>query len=550
MSAKKEFLELELSESPWVNYGVLIGTLLLITAISLSGYFAYSNYMTFAPTHIAVDRENHVVINIEDRLYQINPNGKIVSSIDYSTIKVERIADIGFIDDGLIVVDHKGKIYKCTIDLTSCANVDFTHIYQDAKLHIDLITFANFFYLINRYKFNKYDSNGKFIERVKLDDPDFVPIRGVAENNTTIMLFNKENRVVTVRSKKEKQSLATQQNYQIAIDERIMNLALDKNHNLWLITKQNIYFIDNQNLLPLTKDSQKVASYAIEPVNIVAFKEGVLVLDHKSMQLLYTQKSEVLQVFGSHEIQNLLKHLKLKKEQYHLYEMIFQIISFVAIAFMALLLWLESKRSPLFPDSLKFRKDKLYTLTKEKEIEPDSRGIIWIRPRAEFLEYQKRLYWVAMLSVVLLIGVASYFMKVPFLIVLPFMLMGVLAFISGMQAHKVLLNHTLGVDDEYFYFKCNDVDIKVKIEESYYRDYILYFDNRPFALNPKENKYDEDQLGTYFYPKLNQATYYSGWELFKKRLRARDRETIQTILLVLFALVLLFFLEYWKGRDF
>jgi len=41
MSSKKEFLGLELSQSPWINYGVLIGTLTLIISTILSSYFVY-----------------------------------------------------------------------------------------------------------------------------------------------------------------------------------------------------------------------------------------------------------------------------------------------------------------------------------------------------------------------------------------------------------------------------------------------------------------------------------------------------------------------------
>jgi len=551
MPSKKKFLDLELSQSPLVNYGVLIGTLVLIVSIALAGYFAYSNYMTFAPTHIAVDSENHVVINIEDKLYRINPNGQIVSSIDYQTMKVEKIADIGFVDDGLIVVDTKALFYKCSMDLDSCTKISSTYIYQKDEVMIDLITFDNFFYFIHRYRFEKFDMNGKFVDKVKLVNRDFIPIRGVAESNTTLMLFNKDNRVVTVQDTRDYQPLNIQKNYQIDIDKHILNIALDKNRNLWFITKHNIYFIDNKNLLPFTKNIQTVAGDAIEPVNIVAFKEGVLILDHKSMQLLYTQKSQVLQPFGSREIQNLLKQLKMKKEQYNLYEMIFQVISFVAIAFMALLLWLESKRSPLFPDSLKFRKDRLYTLPKEKEIEPDSRGIIWIRPPKEFVKNQKLVYKVAMILAIFIVGGITYMMEVSPFVILGIMGITALILIQSFNQYSYFLYDAIGVDDTYFYYFSNKIETKSKIEKCYYTNSLLYLNSHiSIWLDSKERGYDKDQLGIYLYPKLNRATYYTTWELSKKRLREKDKETIQTIILVILAFVLLFFLEYWKDRDF
>ncbi|MEA2028719.1 MAG: hypothetical protein U9N49_07060 [Campylobacterota bacterium] len=216
---------------------------------------------------------------------------------------------------------------------------------------------------------------------------------------------------------------------------------------------------------------------------------------------------------------------------------------YLSIAFMALLFGLESKRAPLLRDSLKFRKDRLYKLPKELEIAPDSEGIIWMYPTQEFIENQKFLFKILTVVMAIMVGVIGYLMKAPIFLVLLLMIVTVYAIKQGIEIH----DYTLGVDDENFYYKSDTVDKKVKIKDSTYTDYTLDFDDETsLLLDTKERGFDENQLGSYLYPRLKEASYYNNWQRIKRDIKKESK----ALLFMVGVIVLFLFMSYILGFYF
>ena len=434
---KKIFLGMELPKNKKVNkMARMMLSLLTISVIGM--WIAYQKYNTISPPMFIDSSPKYgVIFNANQTLCLSDENERLVRTAHYEKLGLKDVSDVKFFDEGLLLVQADGAIKRCELQLDWCEQIGTlpsidTDIVQRIIPSYDQQTF----YIVqtNNSRIDRFSRTGDHLYRLPLSTLDLkYPGGGMALPDDLLLLSDpKHKKVILLHNKnantaKILYTLSTKSSIEGSSYTKAFSAKIDTQYRLWINLANKAYtasdtliadlpslhaFMKDKTSLPtnekLTDDiSTILTDETLEyPVSLAPHLQGMLIADEKSFTIRYAEDKDITRPFGDTSIQKLLKKVS---DDRSLYWYIFLLFGGIGILGMILgFIGAATEANELVNTGVDTRHTP-HPLPKEKTIQADNRGVIWLQTNAKFRKDIRFLRWLLLVSSIGLVLI-SFFM--------------------------------------------------------------------------------------------------------------------------------------------
>lgn len=393
---KEKTTQESFSKNPFIIFFAILGTLMMLGSIGALWYFP-SKASEIRNIHLLAYSKNRVVFNGNDTLYHTDRNGKLISKGDFKSLGLKNnVGDIAFYKNSILLTNGRSySVFKCPLPLSKC--IKLTDI-PKTRSKVEAIDIAvtpnekNFYLLYSRArKIYYFDTNGTKLYSLQenLNYPNDI----IALNNNKIIIADTDNkRLLALKHDKQKVSKLWELDMPIGFNFDFVypaNFSKDKNGNLWALVMDGNLEYDEVMVFNGKVENKKISNKTLftsnlkMPQSIENAGDFMLISDTKKYGIYKLNlKGEIIKEFGDENIKNAMAKLRKEKSFYldgidlSYFGMVFSVVILVLCAIYDYF-EKESKSSVLQKLHVYTRYKKEFS--KQDELQPDERGIIWLK---------------------------------------------------------------------------------------------------------------------------------------------------------------------------
>lgn len=525
---------MQLSKNKKVNILFFISLFGIVSALLFLYYASDKSAKVQTPSFVATSPTHGVVLATDANLYHTDESGQLLAHYGVKELGLDtKISDLKISEDALYVANAQTHtIYKCSFPLTQCQRfTEVPNLHQLTAMKIAFTPDQKNFYVSSSqvHKIDYFDINGEHLYTLDLRGELLYPNSiVVTKYNTLIVADTNHHRVLGIRNDDNKIEILWKLHFK-GLYSWPVYLALDPNDALWIATLDG--FLDKGEVL-ISSDyinTSEILYAPKRPKAMQAIQNGMLISDSDHFSFVLNDFSGTsTQTFGDPALQSHLKNFYDEKEFYELEVTLAQtllgvfIFILIGIAFYEVLH--TKDKSSLFSA---VEVDRVRALKKKVLIEPDHKGVIWLKMNTKRTKQIKMLAIavaaLSVASVVLLIVAGITDTEI-------LTLMGIIVIVMEGSALFGLkaLKQQVGVDDQTIYIRdmFNNI-VSDHIKNTVFSGRRLFVGEKSVVLydGHQELLFDADEFACYIQPLLEHAQKKGELQIFFEKLFSGDLQT-------------------------